>query len=578
MNARSTLYAILVLGVLSLITYRYLLHHHHHQRPPLHQLSKNHDITRFFRLRNVSNAATFPTSSSLVLLQDPPNDLLSGSESASHSELSSPIQQGEEESSAEESGSTDGEAIDSDLENDTLYNATGLIEHQSSKNHEIAYLLSHAEWVRPVGLPSPLPWDSGTSHLPSCTAPDRKPERMYIYNHPIRCLKHFRSLSGFLLFTQGHPTPNSVNPLPVVYTPGWHLSRSFGRWSARWVANPEPYPPTRSQVTMAEAGLYVMVFQNSWVYRGSVIQCHRYFAPGACTGLQEPISNFESIPPKKGSPSGDSVFVLCDRHCKGYYHWTHEQLPRLGLLYDLLIENPSIQITTPMNGMILQYLQLLGFNRSQVTDIYTKATKDRYPTVFYKTVYYPQPMRCGSVLGPQLYLIRKILLGRMGLPHFRGDRPVNPTNMIVVMADRTDKRQPRNAKNITNTLRLLYPAIRFISHLGLNVRRQIQLFNSADLVIGPHGANLGNLMWCRQGSTVLEYVPLRTGNLCYYQTAAKLDLQYRMLMLDMVIDTPHTVSVEEVARHVEDVRSGLTSCRQGSRWVQCPEITSRIVF
>ena len=30
----------------------------------------------------------------------------------------------------------------------------------------------------------------------------------------------------------------------------------------------------------------------------------------------------------------------------------------------------------------------------QIRDLYKKATSDRYPTAFYKTVYYPQPMRC----------------------------------------------------------------------------------------------------------------------------------------------------------------------------------------
>ena len=35
-----------------------------------------------------------------------------------------------------------------------------------------------------------------------CTQPARKPERMYIYNHPMRCLDFFESKGGFLLFKQ----------------------------------------------------------------------------------------------------------------------------------------------------------------------------------------------------------------------------------------------------------------------------------------------------------------------------------------------------------------------------------------
>mmetsp|Transcript_42120 Transcript_42120/g.75426 ORF Transcript_42120/g.75426 Transcript_42120/m.75426 type:complete len:397 (+) Transcript_42120:702-1892(+) len=389
----------------------------------------------------------------------------------------------------------------------------------------------------------------------------------------MRCLAFFESRGGFLLFKQGFPIPNSINPTPVIYSPGWHMSKKFGRWSAHWVADPAPYPPTRSQVTMAEAELYLMVFQNAWVYRGSVVQCNRYFAPGACTGLTEPINNFQAIPPKdkEGNRTGEQVFVLCDRHCKGYYHWTHEQLPRLGIMYDRLIKDPSIIITAPAKGMILQYLTILGFPRSQVRDLYKKATSDRYPTAFYKTVYYPQPMRCGSILAPQLFLIRKIMFERLGLSHIR-TAPTDPKNMLVVLADRRDSRQPRNMKNITQTLKARFPEVEFVSHLGKDVKTQISLFNRADLVMGPHGANLGNIMWCKHGAVVLEYVPVKTGNLCYYQTASKLDLQYRMLMVPLAIDVAHEIAYDEVLQHVLDVHNGRTSCRSGDRWVGCPDL------
>ena len=46
------------------------------------------------------------------------------------------------------------------------------------------------------------------------------------------------------------------------------------------------------------------------------------YVPHTCRLLQD------------GNKTGEKVFVLCDRHCKGYYHWTHEQLPRLGIMYD----------------------------------------------------------------------------------------------------------------------------------------------------------------------------------------------------------------------------------------------------
>lgn len=47
-----------------------------------------------------------------------------------------------------------------------------------------------------------LPWSANTSHRPACAQPARRPERMYIFNHPMRCLDFFERQTGFLLFKQ----------------------------------------------------------------------------------------------------------------------------------------------------------------------------------------------------------------------------------------------------------------------------------------------------------------------------------------------------------------------------------------
>ena len=53
-----------------------------------------------------------------------------------------------------------------------------------------------------------------------------------------------------------------------------------------------------------------------------------------------------------------------------------------------------------------------GIVRAQVRDLYKKATSDRYPTAFYKTVYYPQPMRS----------VPSLLIHNGGLERLQGNR------------------------------------------------------------------------------------------------------------------------------------------------------------
>ena len=43
---------------------------------------------------------------------------------------------------------------------------------------------------------------------------------------------------------------------------------------------------------------------------------------------------------------------------------------------------------------------------------------------------------------------------------------------------------------------------------------QVKLFNRADMVIGPHGANLANIMWMRHGAAVVEFMSFKYGVFC----------------------------------------------------------------
>ena len=97
---------------------------------------------------------------------------------------------------------------------------------------------------------------------------------------------------------------------------------------------------------------------------------------------------------------------------------------------------------------------------------------------------------------------------------------------------------------------------------GWTARRQIEAFNRADIVVGAHGANLANMVYMKFNTTIVEFVPGRTGNPCYYGMAIRLGLDYRMVVLaDKVQGQVNTVPTSEVVRHV---REALARWRQRS--------------
>ena len=58
---------------------------------------------------------------------------------------------------------------------------------------------------------------------------------------------------------------------------------------------------------------------------------------------------------------------------------------------------------------------------------------------------------------------------------------------------------------------------------------QVRLFRSAECVIGPHGAGLANLVFCAPGTPVIEILPSKDTNVCYWILSQHVGLDYHYL-------------------------------------------------
>jgi capsular polysaccharide biosynthesis protein len=61
---------------------------------------------------------------------------------------------------------------------------------------------------------------------------------------------------------------------------------------------------------------------------------------------------------------------------------------------------------------------------------------------------------------------------------------------------------------------------------GKSILEQYEIFSSAEIVLAPHGAGLTNLLFCREGTPVVELFPPTYVNPCYWVLAANLGLPY----------------------------------------------------
>jgi capsular polysaccharide biosynthesis protein len=69
---------------------------------------------------------------------------------------------------------------------------------------------------------------------------------------------------------------------------------------------------------------------------------------------------------------------------------------------------------------------------------------------------------------------------------------------------------------------------------GLTVREQQRLFGDADSIIAPHGAALTNLIWCRPGTRVVEFLPVKHANPCFFDISRMGELDYGYIPASLV--------------------------------------------
>jgi hypothetical protein len=373
---------------------------------------------------------------------------------------------------------------------------------------------------------------------------------------------------------EGHPTRAiTIYPAPLSFepvTPGnirkYQLDKKFGEWHTSFHIGATPLDlekATYPQLAKPAPPAYVAEFNNgAFVTGGNVVTCSRGWTTGACMWdfrVYGPHNAGDAMPVTHVHPR---IVALCDYWCKGYFHFTHEHLPRLALVHHLLVADPTMKVTVPKSsGYIKQYLiDVLGYREDQLISV---------ASTYYasQAAFYPQPQRCGSIFTQTLMMLRRIVFERLGhLPHTVCSGKPSATGAValprVLWAERKKlSRMPRNYDDVRAEVEAtLGGRVAFSDTAGLNVVEQIKAFNAADVVIGPHGANIANAMWMRHGSYLVEFVSYKYANMCYYGTAARMGVIFGAVFHGASKHGHYNSTAAEVIQHIEEMLRTRPSC------------------
>lgn len=213
-------------------------------------------------------------------------------------------------------------------------------------------------------------------------------------------------------------------------------------------------------------------------------------------------------------PEGNTYFMAYNHDYANYYHWTLQCLPSLCLFAALKNLNSDLKLLLPSNlpGFAKQYLDMLGIDMG--ADVQLLPLQDRL--FFAKQLLYP------SFLGGEFsFNVSPVMLEYLDCLYKRkiGSNAHNVENSgkkRILYCARLDSSNRRiiNEPDVINFLEANFEAEIFLS-TGKSVAEQAQKFNSADILISPHGAGMSNLVFCKPGVTIIEIMPDKYINPCF---------------------------------------------------------------
>lgn len=247
----------------------------------------------------------------------------------------------------------------------------------------------------------------------------------------------------------------------------------------------------------------------------------------------------------------DETVAVLSSHCSwsNYGHWLGDTLPRLHLLEKSGIHYDKI-VVPYLTGYQREALDLLGVDRAKM------------------------------IVDPTLHLEAR----RLVIPTFPGLYGLPPRWACDYMRERflpyaqpSDKPRriliSRNKPGATRRLLnedALYEALR---HFGvervftedLSFADEVSLFNNAEIVIGPCGAGMVNLMFCRPGTAVIEIFSPRYVNVMNWMIANHADLKYAYSLGEgpaLLMSAGDHGMYEDITANLEEVmRLFLLLCR-----------------
>ncbi|NVD44746.1 glycosyltransferase family 61 protein [Qipengyuania atrilutea] len=302
-----------------------------------------------------------------------------------------------------------------------------------------------------------------------------------------------------------HSERHAANPLPVNVTDRDKLPRDSGWWHYSMYDVPNRLSsPTR-----------FTVMQNATVITGT--DDSGLFYPAILTDDNRAINMREVVfRPLHAKVLLDAQSAwhiekatwFCERSYANHSHWLTAHLPKLVLLKELDRLN-DVLLPTNMTPVMRRSIEMLGLDPSA----FPTFEPGEVLKVGELTLLETDRFR-GDLLKP----VRAAIAPAGGAPASR---------RIFISRKKAAIRKLANEDEIWPLFEEAGFERVFMEDLGFE--EQIELMSQTQILAGPHGAGLTNMMFCPAGSTVLEIAWLGFPNPNFYALACAMELRYALV-------------------------------------------------
>lgn len=152
-------------------------------------------------------------------------------------------------------------------------------------------------------------------------------------------------------------------------------------------------------------------------------------------------------------------------------------------------------------------------------DIPNEVLFRKIPSVSVKYIYEQPYIECGSPSPQKITLLRTIIQTKLTFTRTKG----------ILIYRREAYRRILNHDAVFTMLQQVFPHLEWVTFDVGSISDTATLFSQAAIIVGPHGAGLTNMVFSKSGIHIVEFMPVKNPNLCYWHLSELLGHVYTMI-------------------------------------------------